>query len=273
MYYQELLDDLVENTRQIFAENLVGIYLHGSLAMGCFHPQKSDIDLIIIVEQMPDEAQKLAFMDFVVKANSRAPEKGLELSVVRRKVCDPFVYPTPFELHFSNTHLEWYRRDRLDYVKKMTGTDKDLAAHFAVINRYGITLWGAPAEAVFAEVSREAYLDSIWYDVGNAPEDILEAPMYITLNLCRAYAYASEGLVLSKAEGGEWGFLNLPERFAELIGRAGKCYASGEVMVLRNEAEIINAQEFGRCMLNIISFGGEGNEEQKKTTEVDEISP
>ncbi|MDQ0195648.1 nucleotidyltransferase domain-containing protein [Paenibacillus wynnii] len=30
--------------------NLLGIYLHGSLAMGCFNPLKSDIDFLIVVK-------------------------------------------------------------------------------------------------------------------------------------------------------------------------------------------------------------------------------
>ena len=46
-----LIDSFVEQSKEILKENLVGIYLHGSLAMGCFNPQKSDIDLIIVVNE------------------------------------------------------------------------------------------------------------------------------------------------------------------------------------------------------------------------------
>ncbi|MDO4667672.1 MAG: nucleotidyltransferase domain-containing protein [Streptococcus sp.] len=41
--------DFVENSHQILGENLVGIYLHGSVAMGCFNDKKSDIDLLVVV--------------------------------------------------------------------------------------------------------------------------------------------------------------------------------------------------------------------------------
>lgn len=47
MLYQGLLDEIVEQSRQIFGEELIGVYLHGSMAMGCFHADKSDIDLIL----------------------------------------------------------------------------------------------------------------------------------------------------------------------------------------------------------------------------------
>lgn len=248
MEYEQLLQEFTEKTKEIFAEKLTGIYLHGSWALGCFNPQKSDIDLILVTEKAPEDEQKRAFMDLVVRLNGQAPEKGLELSLVRREVCRPFVYPTPFELHFSNTHLDWYRRDPLDYIAKMKGTDKDLAAHFFIINCCGIVLYGAQVKEVFGEVPRADYLDSIWYDVGNAPEDILEAPMYITLNLCRALAYGESGLILSKAEGGQWGLEHLPERFGGLIGRALGCYGSAERMELMKEEEKRIAQEFGSYM-------------------------
>ena len=34
-------------------------------------------------------------MDMVVEINKLAPVKGIELSVVKEDVCNPFVYPTP----------------------------------------------------------------------------------------------------------------------------------------------------------------------------------
>ena len=48
MYYQTLLDKFTHAVKEITGEKLTGIYLHGSLAMGCFHPEKSDIDLIVV---------------------------------------------------------------------------------------------------------------------------------------------------------------------------------------------------------------------------------
>ena len=47
-----LINSYVSHSKEILGENLVGIYLHGSLAMGCFNPQKSDIDLIIVVNEI-----------------------------------------------------------------------------------------------------------------------------------------------------------------------------------------------------------------------------
>lgn len=88
----------------------------------------------------------------------------------------------------------------------MNGEDKDLAAHFTMIRKYGIVLYGEPVDSVFAPVPRENYIDSIYADIKNAKQDIMEDPVYITLNLCRVLAFLKDGLYLSKEEGesGAW---------------------------------------------------------------------
>ena len=195
---EKLLENFVIQSKSILGGNLTGIYLHGSAVMGCFNEKKSDIDLLVVVNSDIPKEVKRQYMDMVVELNQYAPEKGIELSIVKEAVCKPFVYPTPFELHFSITHLEWYRTNPEDYVERMNGVDKDLAAHFTIIYHRGKTLYGEDIKSIFSEVDSEDYMDSIWCDIQEAKEDILEHPMYITLNLCRALAYQREKLVLSK---------------------------------------------------------------------------
>ena len=221
---EELLNEFTEQTKQLLGDNLVGVYLHGSAVMGCFNPERSDLDLIIVVrEPIPDEIKR-AYMDMVLRCHAAGPAKGIEMSVVRRAVCKPFVYPTPYELHFSIGHLAWYREDPEDYVREMQGTDEDLAAHFTILYRRGRRLCGAPIREVFAQVPKRDYLASIWYDIADAEADITEHPLYVTLNLPRVLAYAEEGLVLSKKEGGEWALDRLPAEYHPLIRDALREY-------------------------------------------------
>lgn len=245
MVYEDLLIRFTEMSKETLGDNLIGIYLHGSAAMGCFNPRKSDLDLILVVEKEVPDAAKLEFMRNVEKLNEEAPAKGIELSIVKRAYCDPFVYPTPFELHFSCSHLKWFREKPEDYVEKMQGIDKDLAAHFTINRRYGIVLYGAGIEEVFCEVPVKDYMDSIWYDVENAREDIMENPLYVTLNLCRVLAYLQEGLVLSKQSGGEWGVRTLHKKFHGLIEMALECYKTDREMTVDKEL----AREFASQML------------------------
>ncbi len=238
-----------DRSKEILRDNLVGVYLHGSAVMGCFNPEKSDIDLIIVVKDSMSDADKRAYMDMVVDLNADAPAKGIEMSIVKKDVCSPFVYPTPFELHFSVAHLNWYLTDPDNYILKMNGADKDLAAHFTIILNRGKCLYGAPIKDIFGPVPKADYLDSIYEDITAATEDITDDTMYLTLNLARVLAYKKEGLILSKKEGGEWALRYLPEEYHSLILDALKEYEKAESI----SYDIELATRYAEYMLTEIS--------------------
>lgn len=246
--YNDLLARFVDLNRLILGENLVGIYLHGSYVMDCFNPRKSDLDLLIVVEDIiPDDVKK-RYMDMVVLLNEEAPAKGIELSIIKKRVCNLFVYPTPFELHFSIAHLDWYKSNPEDYIQHMKGTDKDLAAHVTILNHRGKVLYGQEINEVFGEVSRQDYFDSIWCDIEKAQEDIADNTMYITLNLARVLAYRKDNLILSKEEGGRWGLANLPVKYHPIIITALEEYESGNLSQYNMELAV----EYAKYMLREI---------------------
>lgn len=248
MLYKNLIDEFVSVAKDIFGKQLTGIYLHGSLAMGCFNPEKSDIDLIIIIENDISNTQKMLFMKQVVRLNSQAPQKGLEISVVKREYCNPFTYPTPFELHFSPMHLQWFNDNPENYIENMKGMDADLAAHFTIINNYGIVLWGEEIEKVFAVVPQKDYIDSICSDIENAAEDILDDPIYVILNLSRILAFLQDELYLSKEGGGKWGIEHLPLKYSSIISEALECYKTNKNMTIDKNNAIMFADEI-MCLI------------------------
>ena len=245
---QSILDAFVAAARSVLADNLVGVYLHGSAAMGCYHPAVSDLDFIVVVRgPLSDEARR-ALMDAIVDLDSRTPGKGIEMSVVTAGACKPFHYPTPFELHYSRMHTAWYRRDPADYIEKMRGTDADLAAHFTVLRSRGACLCGAPIDGVFGAVPGRDYVDSILGDVRGAEEEIAENPMYLILNLARVLAFLEAGTTLSKREGGEWALAHAPE-YRPLVQAALGEYAGGA----RPDYDADLARRYARDMLRRIN--------------------
>ncbi|MCR5167536.1 MAG: DUF4111 domain-containing protein [Oscillospiraceae bacterium] len=246
---EELLDNFVTCSEEILKDDLTGIYLHGSAVMGCFNPEKSDLDMVIVVRKPLTDLVKKEYLDMVVGLNALAPKKGIEMSIVTKAVCDPFEYPTPFELHFSIAHLDWYKNDPDDYIKKMKGTDKDLAAHFTIITNRGRCLCGEPIKDVFAVIPKDAYFDSIRNDISNATDDICSDTMYLTLNLARVLAYKKDESILSKKEGGEWALDNLPDEYHPLIRSAMKEYSQAISVVY----DIELAKLYAKYMLSQIA--------------------
>lgn len=245
---QALMTRIAAAYRDILQENLLGIYVHGSIAFGCFQPQRSDVDFIVVVGCEPPLTEKCALIRTLLELEDTAPPKGVEMSVVQAGVCRPFVYPTPYVLHYSRMHRQRCLADVEAYCAAMHGTDVDLAAHFTVIRAVGLTVYGRPIAEIFGEVPKAAYLDSIRADVANAAEDVLREPVYVLLNLCRVLAYQEEEKVLSKAQGGQWGVQKLPAVYAPLLRQALACYTTGEDAVFAPEA----TQRFCAYMRNRI---------------------
>lgn len=221
-----LLDRISEAYRRVLQEKLTGIYVHGSIAFGCFRWESSDIDFLVVVEEALTQEEKESLIRTLLELDDSAPSKGFEMSVVQRSACKPFADPTPFELHYSNAHRANYQRELTGTCQAMHGFDPDLAAHITVIRQAGIALCGSDIKAVFAPVPRKSYLSSLWYDIEHAPDEIEDAPVYYVLNLCRVLAYGKENLVLSKVQGGEWGMAHIPEE-RELIRMALAAYRNG----------------------------------------------
>ena len=69
-----------------------------------------------------------------------------------------------------------------------------------------------------------------------AREEILEQPMYITLNLCRVLAFCRDGLCLSKQEGARWAMEHLSAEYASIISDALSCYQTNREMVIEAES-------------------------------------
>lgn len=224
---KNILDTIVNAYRDILKDNLVGIYVHGSLAMDCFNPNISDVDLLVVIKEKLNFNKKRQLIHLLLELDKLGPENGFEMSILLEAHAKDFKYPTPFVLHFSKEHKEKYEED-YNYMCE-NGEDPDLAAHITITTARGVCIFGKPIKDVFQAVPKKYYLKSIMYDIENAREDILNSPVYIILNLCRVLYYLREGMICSKKEGGEWAYSNIPIEYTEIIGQALLCYKDNEI--------------------------------------------
>lgn len=224
----QVLNTLIDTFVHRLGENLKGLYLHGSMAMGCFHPWSSDIDLLAVVFEPIDRQTKLALVGGVMAAaEGGCPFRKVEFSVVTADAALRVEHPIPYILHYSDSWHQRYRQGDAEPVIA-GGTDEDLAAHFMVTRQRGFVLAGAPIDGTIGDISREDYLKAVWYDIRGAKEEVANNPAYVVLNLCRTLMYLRTGCIGSKLEGGQWG-LEQPElsQYAWLIREAVGAYTHG----------------------------------------------
>jgi predicted nucleotidyltransferase len=221
---QFYLDRIVELFKEEMVGHLTGIYVHGSLAMGCFNPNISDIDFLVITKGKLQTDTYKRISKKLLSLHAELPNKGgIEMSIILEACLEDLAYPTPFEFHYSAFHRERYQNDE----NYMCGgsVDTDLVAHLFVTYHRGIALYGKPIQEVFKPIGRPLFIQSILCDLAAAPQGIKESPVYYILNLCRFLCFLKEGIVASKKEGGEWGLTVVPIEYQDLIRQSLEAYS------------------------------------------------
>jgi streptomycin 3"-adenylyltransferase len=177
---------------------LTGVYVHGSLALGGFRPDRSDVDVLAVIDAplSPDRQGKVA--DALLRAAYPCPGTGLECSVITAATAAD-LGDCRFEVHVATPDTAVIGEGR--------GGDPDLVLYAEVCRRSGITVTGPPADSVFGAVPydrlRTAIVDEMAWGLSAWRQ--ASAPFeYAVLNTCRGLLFARDGSLRSKVAGGEW---------------------------------------------------------------------
>ena len=189
---------------RVLGPALVGVYLHGSGALGGWSPERSDVDLLGVVARPLERRAKREISSRLNHPSLGSPAPaGLELSLVTAAVAaDPPRRP-PFELHVSTgpspqTHLGG-----------PAAADPDLLLHFAVCRRAGVIVAGPDPVEVFAEPPRSWLLERASAELRWAVRN--GTFTYRVLTACRAWRYLEDDVLGAKVESGRWARLRLAD--------------------------------------------------------------
>ena len=218
MNEKTILSRLIEVLKEELTDALTGVYLHGSMAMGCFHPLQSDIDILVVCREKRSSESYRRIADQLIRIEDEMHiPKGFEISIVLESAVTRGQYLTPFEFHYSAYHRDKYRNDP-DYLCG-GHEDPDVVAHMAVIYDRGIVLYGKPIKELFQPANREHVIHSIASDANSALEEIVDNPVYYVLSLSRVLLYIQESVIYSKREAGERAVAEAMPEHQELISQ------------------------------------------------------
>ena len=219
---------LQDHLLNVLEGNLIGLYLHGSLAFGSFNPVRSDIDLLVVTARGMELEEKRRVVELLLHT-SLTPQP-IEISFLVEPAIYAFQHPLPFDLHYSEDWRESFHQqlsnDEWLHWNDFTRRDHDLAAHVTVTLARGVYLYGKPIREALPAVAQEFYIESIVRDFEDALQNIARMPVYFVLNSCRIYAYLRSGDILSKDEGASWALRNLSATYSGLIEQAQENYRS-----------------------------------------------
>ena len=191
----DYLERLAAGLRDVLGHDLVGVYLHGSGALGGFRSESSDVDVMVIVARPLDLQAKSAVVR-KIWAMADGPGRGLECWVMTKDTVQSGWERPEAELFVSTHRGEPMTRD---------GPDMDgpfPLVEIAIMRKLGVTIIGPAPGELIAPISHAAICrDMTWhleFELENTPES------YGVLNACRSLLYVETGRHVSKIDGGEW---------------------------------------------------------------------
>lgn len=215
-----VVGDLVTAVQNLLDEQLVGVYLHGSLALGDFDPQQSDIDFVVVTAEAPSPEQVAELGAMHQRLAAEHPRWGSELEgtyvsqrAIQRYDPDNAIFP----------HIE--RGGILQIEHHLT----DWVIQCYVLRECGVTLVGPRPQTLIDPISPEALQQAVvtllrdWWvqqleDTSRIKQDGYQ--VYAILTMCRILYTLAHGMIVSKPVAARWAQESLDERWSLLIARA-----------------------------------------------------
>ncbi|MEW2538742.1 aminoglycoside adenylyltransferase domain-containing protein [Micromonospora chalcea] len=207
-----VLSDLREAWRRTLTDDLLGLYLHGSLVAGDFDMNRSDLDLLAVLARDPDEKLLGVLAELHADLDRRHPLWAGRIEV-------EYVSLDAVRLVPGRDHVI-ARISPGESLHLLPATTHRVVT-WAAVHDYGRTLLGPPAGGLLPAVEPGLVRAALRDHVRDWPDWVLDmtppgAQSYAVLTLCRAYQRLCDGRQLSKRQAAQQTADDLP-RWADLI--------------------------------------------------------
>jgi streptomycin 3"-adenylyltransferase len=234
---------------EVLGDKLAGLYVHGSLATGAYHRERSDIDLITVTSGKLSPAFRESVARTLVQLSDARPVPGdIEVSVVQERYARSFEHPMPYEVHYSSALHAKIRRGEFDFAADRTSVD--LAADIVDVRERGVTLYGPSPAAMFGPVPWHAFINALEADFEWARPHVGDMPVYAVLNACRVLhgTTARSMSAPNKDEAGAWALETVPRMYHSIVNDALQLYRGTKSLddVVLVERDIIAFREYVR---------------------------
>lgn len=212
-----VLDRLVPRMREALGDNLLGVYVFGSLVTGDFDPRLSDIDLAAILNRPLTNADlaRLEQMHDAMVQTFPAWDGRIEVGYLNRSDVNPFDPGATIAKIAPGEPLQ------------ARVAEHGWLFNLHVVREQGITLIGPDPRTLIGPIGRDELAAGLrrrmaeWRDYvdGELPPMDAGSQAYVVLTMCRALQTFTTGEWTSKRHAAEWAARAEPA-WAPLIAQA-----------------------------------------------------
>jgi hypothetical protein len=222
-----VLNDFADELRGILGDNFRGMYLTGSLALGDFDPNSSDIDFVVLTEVALSEDVVEALRDMHARFHAGDSPWARKIEAI---------YVTPEALRPSPMSTGLYPQVEKDRSLFLAPLESEWMFHLYTLREHGVTIVGMSEagdvrrmiEPIDPDDMRGAAAPIAEYWLGQALHDPtwliwlreLRHQAFVVLTLCRLLYTLETGAVASKPAAAGWAEHALGPRWAPLVARS-----------------------------------------------------
>ncbi len=206
-HINQLLERLLAHMQAILGKKLIGLYLHGSLVIGDFDDDISDIDLLAATASDIDEREfdALKKMQDDLVLTHQQWDNRMEIAYLSLQALKTF-----------KTHTSKLAIISPGEPFHIVDAGKDWLLNWYIVREKGVTLFGPPPQGIIEPITKEEFIQTVkehmqwWkehiYEIRRRPEQA-----YAILTMCRALYTHRHGEQVSKVQAALWAEKALPE--------------------------------------------------------------
>lgn len=211
-----ILRVLLTQMQAILGQQLIGLYLYGSLSSGDFDPTSSDIDFLAVITEnlSQDVFERLREMHTAIAVSGLSYANRLEGSYIP---CEALRRYDPDNAYHATIGVDW------DFQMGMHGSNWIIERH--IVREHGVVVWGPSPETLIDPVSRQELQTAVCEQLKNFWQLQLDTPEWLrprnyqafaVLTLCRALYTLHTGSVSSKPQAATWAQQAYPQWKAQI---------------------------------------------------------
>lgn len=217
----EIVDLVCTGIQEILGTSLLALYLRGSLALGDFIPETSDIDLLAVTQRPVDEATfaQLAALHTHIDHLAYPFAGRIEIAYIDATALRNFVP--------NQSHPTLGQGERLAWT---THHSNWILERWAV-REHGITWLGPDPKTLIDPIPAQQWVEAVrlrlqdWVDWAHQPDDPdWQLPRshkaYAVETICRILYTLANGQLASKRQSVIWARQTLPEPWRTLVERS-----------------------------------------------------
>ncbi|THC54891.1 aminoglycoside adenylyltransferase family protein [Streptomyces sp. A1499] len=214
------LQAIVELTRGVLGENLMGAYLHGSSVLGGLRPA-SDVDVLLVSRSSMDEPGRQALLDgLLALSGSRDMARPVELTVVVQSEVRPWRYPPACDFLYG----EWLRAEYESGTVPRPEPSSDLALLIAMTLAGDSPLTGPRPAQVLDPVPHSDLVRASVAGVSDLLGDLDGDTRNVLLTFARIWTTLATGRIRPKDVAADWALARLPPEHRPVLEHARQLY-------------------------------------------------